>query len=181
MAFCTECGADIPAEIKFCTSCGNPMREVAQPVPAMAAATAAAPMPAVQPTSQAAPRPAYTSPAQPQPVQTVINADAPPKGSKYAVIGTGAYIGTMFLFCIPIVGWLACVIMAFSSKNLNRRNYARAMLVFLIIGAVLSVALYVVFSWVSEAVMQSLNEATNGMLGDSGGLGDLFDIINSAG
>lgn len=169
MAFCTECGADIPAEIKFCTACGNPMR-------------AAAPMSAVQPTLQAAPRPAYTPPAQPQPVvQTVINADAPPKGSKYAVIGTGAYIGTMFLFGIPIVGWLACMVMAFSSKNLNRRNYARAMLVFLIIGAVLSVALYVVFSWVSEAVMQSLNEATNGMLGGSDGLGDLFDIINSAG
>lgn len=181
MAFCTECGADIPAEIKFCTSCGNPMSAAAQPLPAMAAA-AAAPASAVQPTPQAAPRPAYAPPAQPQPVQTVINADAPPaRGSKYAVMGTGAYIGTMLLFCIPIVGWLACVIMAFASKKLNRRNFARAMLVFLIIGAVLSAALYVVFGWVSEAVMQSLNETTNGMLGDSGGLGDLFDIINSAG
>jgi hypothetical protein len=96
-------------------------------------------------------------------------------------MGTGSYIGHSILFAIPIIGWLICIIMAFAAGNLNKRNYARAVLIFLIIGIVLSVAAYFVFSWIAETVMQYINEATQGAFGDFGGLGDLFDIINGAG
>ena len=80
---------------------------------------------------------------------------APPKGSKYAVMGTGAYFSTMLLFCIPVIGWVSCVIMAFAGGNLNRKHFARAMLVFLIIGIMLSVALYFVSSWVMEVLLET--------------------------
>jgi amino acid transporter len=114
----------------------------------------------------------------------------PPKGGPYSVMGVGAYIGTMILFCIPLLGWIICIIMAFAAKNLNRRNFARAMLVFLIIGLVLSVVLYFVFSWVwdaaTEYIQQSVDEAVGGAAGDlglggeTGGLGGLLDLLKES-
>jgi L-cystine uptake protein TcyP (sodium:dicarboxylate symporter family) len=89
----------------------------------------------------------------------------------------GAYIGTMILFAIPVVGWLACIIMAFAARKLNRRNLARAMLVFLIAGAVVGVALYFVFNWAANAVLEYLYEATGIVPGDLEGLGGLLDMI----
>jgi amino acid transporter len=90
------------------------------------------------------------------------------------VVGTGGFIGAMLLFCIPIIGWIACIVMAFAAKNRNRRSFARAMLVFMIIGVVLSVALYFVFSWIwgaaAEYMQQYVNEATGGLGNDFGGL-----------
>jgi amino acid transporter len=137
-----------------------------EPAPAMAATAPQAPPP-VQPPVQAAvyhatPQPAYAD-------------GEPPKDSPYAVVGTGGFIGTMLLFCIPVIGWIACIIMAFAAKNRNRRNFARAMPVFLIIGLILSVALYFVFSWIwsaaAEYMQQYINEATGGLGNDLGGLG----------
>jgi hypothetical protein len=95
-------------------------------------------------------------------------------------MGTGSYIGHSILFAIPVVGWLVCVIMAFAAKNLNKRHYARAVLIFFIIGAVLSVVLYFLFSWVwdtaAEYLRQYINDATGGAAGDLGALGDIGDL-----
>jgi amino acid transporter len=183
MAFCTECGANVPEDLKFCTECGaamgaangvGPAPVVPAPAPqAQPFAEPARPQTQPQPQPQQPP-PAYYAP----PAQTAPGFDGePPRGGKYAVMGVGAYIGTMILFCIPVVGWLACIIMAFAAKNRNRRNFARAMLVFLIVGIVLSVALYFVFNWVwdaaSEYLRQYINDATGGAVDDFGGLGDL--------
>ncbi len=158
MAFCTKCGANIPAGIKFCTSCGTPAGVPLQPVTAVAPA----PIPtAYQPVSP--PMPA----ASPQQQPPVMNGNVPQvSGGSSTVMGTGAYIGTMLLFGLPIIGGLACIIMAFAAGNLNRRNFARAMLVFMIIGFVLSIVLYFIFSWMLEAVMQYINESTVNIFGN---------------
>ncbi|MDR0906740.1 MAG: zinc ribbon domain-containing protein [Oscillospiraceae bacterium] len=159
MAICTECGANVPDEIKFCTECGKPMT---------AAAPAAPPPPATAPAP--APQPA------PQPVYAPVAA-AP----SYPAIGTGGYIGMMILFAIPVIGWLACIIMSFAAKNPNRKHYARATLIMLIIGLILSVVLFFVFKWASGALVDYVNQSTNGALGEFGGLGDLFDVVSQAG
>ena len=185
MAFCTECGTKVPDGIKFCTACGNPMSEAPKPVPVMG--TTPMPVPAPAPISAPAPVPAATpTPAKPTkavgvPPKQIPVSDAPERGSRYAVMGTGAYIGYSILFSIPAVGWIACLIMAFAAKNLNTRNYARAMLIFLIIGIVISVALYFLFSWISEAAIQYINETTNGVFGDLSGANGLFDMFAQIG
>jgi amino acid transporter len=120
----------------------------------------------VQPPAQAAPV-HRTSP------QPTLPSDVPPKGSPYAVVGTGGFIGTMILFCVPVIGWIVCVIMAFAAKNRNRRNFARAMLVFLIIGVILSVALYFLFNWVADVFMEYVSEAT----GNIQEFKDIFSIF----
>jgi heme/copper-type cytochrome/quinol oxidase subunit 2 len=115
------------------------------------------------------------------PQYSVRAPDAPPPKGKYAAIGTGGFICMMILFAIPVVGWLACIIMAFAAKNRNRRSFARATLVFLIIGAILAVALYFLFQWVWEVlreyIRQYVSEATGGQITDFDGLDDFFDIL----
>jgi hypothetical protein len=170
MAFCTECGANVPDGVKFCTECGKLMGEAAEAAPAYTA-----PPPQVPPIYAPQPAPGFQS-------ASAYGTDAPPpKGSKYAVIGTGGYIGTMILFAIPVIGWLVCIITAFAGKNMNRRNFARAMLILLIIGIIIGVALYFVFNWASEVIMEYLNEATEGALGDLGGSGGILDLFKQLG
>jgi hypothetical protein len=182
MAFYTECGANVPDNVKFCTGCGNPMGEAEEPAPVMAAvaaqpAAAQNPPPRQPPVQPAAP--AY-NPAPPSYAAYAPDAP-PPRASKYAVMSTGSYIGHTLLFAIPVVGWLACIVMAFAAKNLNKRNYARSVLIFLIIGAILAVALYFVFSWAWDAareyIRQYISEATGGQITDFNGLTDFFDIF----
>ena len=98
MAFCTNCGTNVPDGIKFCTSCGTPMSVQAQPqAPPPPQQTYVQPQPAPQPL----PQQAYTPPsqpayAQPQPgyVAPAGDPNAPlPPGSKYEPITTGGYLG----------------------------------------------------------------------------------------
>ena len=94
-------------------------------------------------------------PAQPPPYQPSVlpvipksNEMKPPKGSPYAVVGTFKYIGLMILYSIPIIGWIFCIVMAFSAENRNVRNYARAGLILAILGIAIALVGYFVFAWI---------------------------------
>jgi hypothetical protein len=52
------------------------------------------------------------------------------------------------LFVLPIIGQLACIIMAFAAKNYNRRHYARSVLIMIAIGIVLAAAAFAVLTWI---------------------------------
>lgn len=113
MAFCTNCGNQVPDGIKFCTSCG-------------AAMGATAP---VQPTQQ--PAPVYAA----QPV--AVYQEEP--------ISTGGYIGIMFLMMLPLINLILLIIWACGGcKKVNKRNFARAMLVWMVIASVLGGLLFLV-------------------------------------
>ena len=63
---------------------------------------------------------------------------------EYRPLSAWAYVGYTFLFIIPIIGWLFLIIFTFSSKNINRRNYARSywcFLLLLVIGLALTFGL----------------------------------------
>lgn len=45
-------------------------------------------------------------------------------------IGTAGYIGFAVLFALPLVGLISVLVFAFGSRNENRRNLARAALIF---------------------------------------------------
>jgi hypothetical protein len=147
--------------------------------------TAAAPPPPVQseqftppiqsesyaPTPQPAAQPQYAPPVYPTPTQYA----SPSLGSP--VVGTGAFLGFLILFCIPVVGWIACIIMAFASKNANIKHLARAVFILLIIGAILAVIVFFVLSWVAGAILEYLNEAYGDALGNAGSFADLFAAL----
>ncbi|MBO5784412.1 MAG: hypothetical protein J6R33_05545 [Clostridia bacterium] len=60
----------------------------------------------------------------------------------YDVLSSGQYMGTVLMMSIPVIGWLATLIWALGgTKNFNRRNLARGVLLtFLIVVGVLAIA-----------------------------------------
>ena len=85
---------------------------------------------------------------------------------QYKPLSPWAYVGYNLLFSIPVVGFILLIVFSFSSKNINRRNYARSfwcvLLLALIISVVLSV-LAMVFGFSSE-IMDGIQDAVNSIL-----------------
>ena len=154
MAICTECGKTVADGKKFCTNCGKPVRASARKTPVKTSKTDAAPSkPAPKSESKAAPK---SSPAQKSESKSIskpetkaasksepVSVSAPPQGSPYAVMGVGSFVLASFLMSIPVIGLIIGIVWAFGGcNNLNRRNLARAFLIFLLIGIVLSIVAF---------------------------------------
>lgn len=190
--FCTECGKPLAEGAAFCTECGAKVAvsapaQMPEPVQAVAEQEQVAEpiqQPAMQmeevtpPPGQQAPQQKvqYAPPVAPvpqQPVQPVVpkTEDVPPKG-KYAVAGTGAYFGFMFLFGIPVIGWLACFICAFAMNNKNLKNYAKSRVIWFFIKAVFWVGIYFLLRWVGNMIMDFIGGVLES---EFGGLSDLFE------
>lgn len=96
--------------------------------------------PVQEPVTPVAP---VQEPVQPvQPVQPTPVAPQPAEPEipwNYKPISAWGYVGYEILFCIPIVGFIFMLVYAFSNNNINRRNFARSYLIYLIIGLVLGV------------------------------------------
>ena len=96
----------------------------------------------------------------PQPSYSWDNDSPPPPGSPYAVMSVGSYIGHSILFSLPLVGWIICLVMAFSSKNKNKKNYARSLLIMILIGIVLSVVMSILFYVFFKEVFMEIIESS---------------------
>lgn len=44
----------------------------------------------------------------------------------YRPLSPWAYFGLGILYALPLVGWIFLIVHALSSRNINRRNYARS-------------------------------------------------------
>lgn len=158
--FCENCGKELTDNMMFCAECGTKVNVAPQPKPAQKP----------QPTSE--PKPT-------QKTQPVVNVDKTNKA-----VGVGAYFGLIVLYAIPIVGFIACIIMAFAPKNKNIKNFARAMLIWLAIGLVIGVISIAVVSKVVtsitdafsqyEEMIEQYNEV-NDMLKQFGDMGESLD------
>ena len=90
-------------------------------------------------------------PQQPvqQPVQPVAPAPvAPAKPSvpeEYKPITMWGYFGYELLFSIPCIGFIVLLIMAFGSKNINVKNFARSYFCYMIIAAIIFAIFFFVF------------------------------------
>jgi len=194
IVICTECGAIVPDDKRYCPECGKMMSEATHPEPVLRfdeqiAPEKYAPQPAqgiytsqlppvsfreVQPeqeaprqnsySQQGAPPPAYSQP----PTRPVYAPDAePPYGSPYAVAGTGVFVGLMILFGIPGIGFIACIIMSFAARNRNIRNFARAELVLLLIGFVMLAALFFLIRWALGLAAEFIQNYVNNAVGSA--------------
>lgn len=86
------------------------------------------------------------------------------------VVGFGAFLGLVVLFAIPVVGWIACALMAFLPKRKSLKNYARATLVWLAIGIIIVASLV---SLISRSAASLVNSALNT---DFGSIGEMIDL-----
>ena len=156
--FCENCGANVPDDSKFCIECGITFPEAApaepvqqpvqQPVQTAPPVRAVPPQPRpLQPTyyppqPQMPPPPIYTPPPQQQYyAQQTYN----PWQSNREPLGVGSYIGMFFLSVIPIAGFIMLLVWAFGgSVNLNKKNYARAILIMGLIGVIFGGVIFVI-------------------------------------
>jgi hypothetical protein len=103
------------AGAKFCTSCGTTVTAAAD-TPATVTATAT-------------------------PVQTATPPPARPAAETYREepVSTGGYFGILFLLMIPALNLLLLIVWACGGcRKVNKRNLARAFLLWFVIGGILS-------------------------------------------
>ena len=166
--FCTECGKEIADGVAFCTECGT--KAPADPATATTETVTEA-----KDTKVEIPV-VHTPPAQSYQAQQTYTQPAPDPASK--VVGTGAYFGLMLLFAIPIIGQIACLIMAFVPKNKNIKHFARAMLIWTIIGIIIAALVIGGIILLVNTFSDYIAEATGG---EFNGLGDLFEQFQNGG
>lgn len=153
MAFCSQCGTSCPAGVKFCPACGQ---SLSRPAPPPAAEPASPGPAAFRPTPQYQYGPGY-GPAGGYADQP------PPADSRYAVLSTWSYVGSIILFSIPLLGWFICLVCACGgARNQNKRHLARAAIIMLLIALGVSALLNVLILWGGGMLPQA-----GGLPGDS--------------
>ncbi len=169
---CMKCGSVLADGAAFCTSCGTPRGAAPTESPVSQPQPQPQPQYVQEPSRQQYTQPAqqYAQPQYFQPHQQTVYASpqaVPASASDKTdkVVGTGAYFWLMFLYALPVIGFLVCLIMGFAAKNKNLKHFARAILIWVLVGliisAIISIAVYFLI----------------GSLGDLAGLdlGSLFE------
>ncbi len=182
--FCTNCGKEIQNDVAFCTECGTKAPVDSPPAlkpETVAEAAVTATETKVEPKVETPPA-VHTTQSQPQVQQQTYNpspqttyqqptAVAPAVDPTNKVVGTGTYFGLMPLFALPIIGFIACIIICFAPKNKNLKHFARANLIWAIIGLIICGLLIGGFYLLSNSLMDYINSLTDGHFS---GWGDLF-------
>lgn len=181
--FCTGCGKPMPPQVKVQQPLQaqpqvqpqvqpqaqpqvQPQPVTPPPPPAYTAPTSpqlqpqpvyAAPVPPPPP-----PQPVYAAPPVPPPVYAAPadpNAPLPP-GSKYEPITTGGYIGIMLLMMLPLINFILLLVWACGGcRKVNKTNFARAMLVVMLAGMVLSGIAFLIFGSISGSLFGDVMDA----------------------
>lgn len=172
--FCSECGTQIPENALFCPECGKEHGRPNEPKPQDTAP------PTPQTVQPAAPEPQPVQPAAPKPPSP-----SPSQPALYPAVGTGAYFGLMLLFALPVIGVLLCIIISLASKNKSLKNFAKATLIWIVIGLVISGLIIALFSFMSGPIItffKDIAKDVSAPLQETfGGLGELQELTDAMG
>ena len=130
---------------KFCTECGAPLKEGATFCSACGAKAPAEKKPEAAPETPAAPQPVY------QTQQTYT-----PSAPAAQPVSTAYYFWMMLLFAIPVVGLIVCFVTAFSGDDTSRKNFSRAVLIWILVAIVLSIIVAIAIAAVGGSIMNIL-------------------------
>ena len=177
MTKCAKCGAELTPDTNFCTACGARVDAAptqANPTPVPTSNPTYNHMKTTQPPAAAtAAAPVY----QTVPAYAAVDAP-PPAGSKYELISTWGFIGITLLMCIPIVGQILVIIWAFGGcKKIQKRNYARASLVFMIISLIFTIFIGLKIKAFVDKVNDNLHVIT-GQMADTLNLEEIADLLS---
>ena len=83
---------------------------------------------------------------EPAPQQAYYTEAEPPRGTRYAPMTIGMYIGTILLLCIPVANFILLIVWAAGGcVNQSKRNFARAVLILYGICIVVAIVLAIAF------------------------------------
>ncbi|MEA5050356.1 MAG: zinc ribbon domain-containing protein [Oscillospiraceae bacterium] len=136
--YCTNCGEAVNDGDTACPKCGEPVpgaKPAEDPAPADAAEAkiAVAERPQMKPALQETAAPEKKAPED----------AAPPARSRYAPVSTFGFLLMDILLLIPVLNLILLFVWARkNSKKINRRNFARGTLIFLLLVALFAVACF---------------------------------------
>ena len=145
--FCMTCGAELQPGAKFCLGCGTPAeqplppaqepQQFAPPEPVM---PPPAPLPPVPPAQGYGYQQQYAPPPVPPPMQP-----APPPPAEKVKPGAGTYFFYLLLTGFPALGLVFAFLWGMGKKQppSQRRNLARAMIVYNLIFTVLLAVFFI--------------------------------------
>ncbi|MBR5295679.1 MAG: hypothetical protein IKU24_03710 [Clostridia bacterium] len=83
-----------------------------------------------------------------------------PDNEKNGTIGFWPFLGMIFLFAIPVIGFIAAIIFIFAFKNKSIKNFAGAQLTFIVVQTVTSfLVLILLISSVFGLILPAINNA----------------------
>ena len=150
--FCTGCGKELADGLMFCTGCGTKVPEGA-PAESTSQAETVKEAPATAEVKQEP----VTVQAEPQqqtqqmPIQTAQQAEN-------HSASTAHFFWMMLVYSLPLIGWLICIIMAFAPKNESKKHFARAILIWGIVGIVISIIGLIIMSLLGGGFAEILSE-----------------------
>jgi len=115
---------------------------------------------------------------QSQSVQSVQQTAAAQAPLADGTVGAGYFFGMILVYAIPIVGWIVCILTALKGKHQTKKNFAKAMMIWLIIGLILSLIMGAVITWLGTLLIDYINEMAAAELGTTGEIGELQDLLN---
>ena len=62
----------------------------------------------------------------------------------------------MLLFAIPVIGLIVCLVTAFSGEDASRKNFSRAVLIWILVAIVLSIIVAIAIATVGGSIMNIL-------------------------
>lgn len=75
------------------------------------------------------------------------------------ITSTGQWVLTLFLVCIPVIGFILMLVWAFGSNTApSKKNWARANLIWLIIGILVSIIVFVVATVMGFPISDYINQ-----------------------
>ena len=155
---CKNCSAQIPDGSKFCTACGHKI--VVEPFVALKPQQPPQTSPQAQST-QVPPQAPYTQiPPQVQQGHVPpynLNGTQQQTVSKNTALDAPLTVLDFFLMSllsfVPIIGFIFLLIWAFSGNaNINRKNYARAALIWILV----SIGLVILLSIIGGGILNSM-------------------------
>ena len=154
--FCTGCGMELTDGLMFCTGCGTKVPEdapveapvVKEEIPAEEKVVKEPVTVQAQPEQQQPPpqQTAYIPPMQA--LQQAENHSA----------STAHFFWMMLVYALPLIGWIICIIMAFAPKNESKKHFARAILIWGIVGIVISIIGLIILSLLGGGIAEILSE-----------------------
>lgn len=66
---------------------------------------------------------------------------SPITDKKEDVVSLWVYFGLLLLFSLPVIGWISCIVFSFAPKSKNIKNFARAVLIIMVISILITILL----------------------------------------
>ncbi len=159
--FCTGCGKELADGVMFCTGCGT---KAAEGTPARTEAVKeAAPATAEVIKEQVAvqeqkPQQQYVSTQQTQQQYQPQQSQQAIQPTENHSASTAHFFWMMLVYSLPMIGWLICIIMAFAPKNESKKHFARAILIWAIVGIIISIIGLIIMSLLGGGIAEILSE-----------------------